>query len=52
MAKHFEYERPTITEIGTLNALTLQGKFFGSDDGFTVQGQSIGNTGVSLILPN
>jgi hypothetical protein len=38
------YEAPSIVEIGTLQELTLQGKNFGGDDGFTFSGQPIGNS--------
>jgi hypothetical protein len=38
------YEAPSIVEIGTLQELTLQGKNFGSDDGFTFSGIPIGNS--------
>jgi hypothetical protein len=37
------YERPVVTDLGTLKELTQQDKDFGSDDGFTFQGQIIGN---------
>jgi hypothetical protein len=38
------YEAPSIVEIGTLQELTMQGKNFGSSDGFTFSGIPIGNS--------
>lgn len=36
------YEAPTLTEIGTLHDVTLAGKINGRTDGFTFQGNNIG----------
>ena len=34
---------PTLTEIGSVAELTRQAKFTGADDGFTANGQTIGD---------
>jgi hypothetical protein len=39
-----KYEAPTISEIGLVHELTGEDKNFGGDDGFTLQGQQIGNS--------
>jgi hypothetical protein len=52
LTEHIQYERPTITEIGTLHDLTLAAKFLNSSDGDTIGGVPIGPTGVSVIIGN
>lgn len=37
------YTRPTVVELGSVAELTLQDKDVTGDDGFTFQGQTIGN---------
>jgi hypothetical protein len=37
------YEAPVLTVVGSLHALTMQDKRFGSSDGFTLLGASITN---------
>lgn len=40
-----EYEPPAVREIGRVHELTmLQDKDYGATDGFSFQGQSIGNS--------
>lgn len=38
------YEAPKVVEIGSVHELTLTPKFFRLDDGFTLQGASIGQS--------